>query len=428
MILYLRRLIFVLALSCYSLCAHEFPDSSFFFYAEEQAIKVKAKLPVDELYMDAGFDFEESVEEHGKLHRKEMTEYLLDKIHVTTLTGKPWQITFGNLTVENEGNFFQYIAEFTITPPEGESVRHFNFISRAIHETQVAHSSMVVLRSDTPAHMDENSPKMLGTLRFQKDSIEVNLGEIIVNKEGTEEEVHTPSGFKSALLMGIDHIASGTDHLLFLLTLLLPAPLLVLNNRWSKPSSVKASFFKLLKIVSAFTVGHSCTLIIAAFGVKFTSSKIVETCIALSIIVSAMHAIRPIFFNRETWIAGGFGIIHGAAFASSIVPLHMNLQGRLVALIGFNVGIEIMQMVVVVLTIPWLLILSRGSWYQWMKNIAAIMAIIASISWIIERMTDQKIGWQKPVEYLAQHAWYLLLGMACFSALSYSYQHFVRKN
>lgn len=131
----------------------------------------------------------------------------------------------------------------------------------------------------------------------------------------------TWSGFAGAFHLGVHHIAEGTDHLLFLLTLLLPAPLLALAGRWNGHATVCRSLMQILRIVTAFTLGHSLTLGLSSFDLVRLPSRPVEVLIAVSILVSAIHAMRPLFPGREAIIAASFGLIHGLAFASVLNEL-----------------------------------------------------------------------------------------------------------
>src|SRR5580704_10928153 len=128
-------------------------------------------------------------------------------------------------------------------------------------------------------------------------------------------------GFASVFRLGMRHIAEGTDHLLFLLALLLPAPLMVVGSRWVGFAGVRRSLLRILKIVTAFTVGHSITLALAALGLVRVPSRPIEVLIAVSIFVSAAHALRPLFPGREAAIAAFFGLIHGLAFATTLAEL-----------------------------------------------------------------------------------------------------------
>lgn len=191
-----------------------------------------------------------------------------------------------------------------------------------------------------------------------------------------------------AFHLGARHIAEGTDHLLFLLTLLLPAPLLAIRGQWAHRATVRQSLVQILRIVTAFTLGHSLTLELSAFGLVQLPSRPVEVLIAVSILISAIHATRPLFPGREALIAAFFGLVHGLAFASALNELGVTGWYRGVSLLGFNVGIEAMQFVVIAVALPPLLLLSRTSLYPAFRNFGALFAGIASIAWMMERITN----------------------------------------
>ena len=200
--------------------------------------------------------------------------------------------------------------------------------------------------------------------------------------------------FLGMFRLGVRHIAGGTDHLLFLLALLLPAPLLVSAKRWTRAAPLQTSLLQILKVVTAFTLGHSMTLALASFGVISVPGQPIEVLIAVSILVSAAHAFRPIFPGREAVIAASFGLIHGLAFAAVLNQAGLGYGARLSGLLGFNLGIEAMQLVVVLATMPSLLLLSRTRWYSIARVGGALIAGIASLGWIGERLFD----WGNPVD------------------------------
>lgn len=211
-------------------------------------------------------------------------------------------------------------------------------------------------------------------------------------------------GFAGAFRLGVRHIAEGTDHLLFLLALLLPAPLLACGSRWGPCASVRQSLRQIVGIVTAFTLGHSFTLALAASGLVHLPSRPVEILIAFSILVSAVHAIRPIFPGREATIAALFGLIHGLAFASVLSNLGLDRWYRLVSILGFNLGIEVMQLVVVAATLPSLLMLSHTREYSLLRTGGALVAIVASLGWIGERLLGMPNAIGPFVEIAAHHA------------------------
>lgn len=186
--------------------------------------------------------------------------------------------------------------------------------------------------------------------------------------------------------LGMHHIAEGTDHLLFLLALLLPAPLLVVRSQWAAYSGVRHSVMQIVRVVTAFTIGHSLTLALGASGLVSLRERVVEVLIAFSILISAAHALRPLFPGREPMIAAFFGLIHGLAFAATLQNLRVDAWQRLASILGFNLGIETMQLVVVAAILPSLLILSRTPDYRIFRLTGALFAGVVSCGWIIERL------------------------------------------
>jgi HupE / UreJ protein len=211
------------------------------------------------------------------------------------------------------------------------------------------------------------------------------------------------SGFAAAFRLGMRHIAEGTDHLLFLLVLLLPAPLLASAARWNRCAGVRGSLLNIVRIVTAFTLGHSLTLALSAFGLVTVPSRPVEVLIAVSILISAIHALRPLFPGREPAIAAFFGLIHGLAFASALSSLGFGGWYRLVSVLGFNLGIETMQLGVVAATLPSLLLLSRTRAYSTLRIAGAFFAVIASSAWIAERLLDIQTPVDRVVESVARY-------------------------
>jgi hypothetical protein len=230
------------------------------------------------------------------------------------------------------------------------------------------------------------------------------------------------SGFEGAFTLGVRHIAEGTDHLLFLLTLLLPAPLLALAGRWKELATVRRSLLQILRIVTAFTLGHSLTLALSGFGLVRLPSRPVEVLIALSILVSAIHSIRPLFPGREAIIAASFGLIHGLAFASSLSELGVTDWYRLISVSGFNLGIEAMQVAVVAFILPALLLLSRTRFYAAFRVAGAAFACVASFAWIVARVFDRSSLMGDEIERLAHHGMMLGVVLWACSAIAWMVQ------
>ena len=232
-------------------------------------------------------------------------------------------------------------------------------------------------------------------------------------------------GFPGMFRLGMQHIADGSDHILFLLTMLLPAPLIAFGSRWGAYAGVRHSLAQILRVVTAFTIGHSFTLALAAFQLVHMPSRPIEVLIAVSILVSACHALRPLFPGREAAMAAFFGLIHGLAFAATLEQLGLSRWERIVSLLGFNLGIEAMQLIIVAAAMPSLLLLSRTRAYSYLRLGGALFAGFASAGWIAERLFAVHNPVDLMVNSAAQFApsiaaFLLLISLICWSRRGFS--------
>ncbi|MEP6996320.1 MAG: HupE/UreJ family protein [Betaproteobacteria bacterium] len=191
---------------------------------------------------------------------------------------------------------------------------------------------------------------------------------------------------------GIWHIWLGFDHILFLLSLLLPAVLLRRGGAWQPAESFRAAFWDVARIVTAFTVAHSITLTIAALDIVALPSRWVESAIALSVVLAAANNVFPVV-NRGRWIAAfGFGLLHGFGFANALKNLGLPAGSLALSLFGFNVGVELGQLAIVIVFLP-LAFASRATRAYRTIMLAGGSAAIAAIAgiWLIERALDLKL-------------------------------------
>ncbi len=162
------------------------------------------------------------------------------------------------------------------------------------------------------------------------------------------------------------HIWIGFDHILFLLSLLLPAVLIWRASRWQAVETFRAAFVDVFRIVTSFTVAHSITLSLATLGFVSLPSRWVESAIAASVVLAALNNLWPLFHGRRWMVAFGFGLIHGFGFASVLVDLGLPRETLVLALVGFNLGVEAGQLAIVALFLPLAFALRRtGSTAAW---------------------------------------------------------------
>lgn len=169
---------------------------------------------------------------------------------------------------------------------------------------------------------------------------------------------------RSFIAEGTWHIWQGYDHILFLFTLLLPAVVLYRAGHWQARTSLRESVLDILKVVTAFTLAHSVTLSLAALGVVHVPSRLVESAIALTVLLGALNILFPIVRERRWLVALIFGLVHGLGFASVLADLGLPSRSLLQALIGFNVGVEIGQLAIVAVLMPGIYLLRESVLYR----------------------------------------------------------------
>lgn len=186
--------------------------------------------------------------------------------------------------------------------------------------------------------------------------------------------------------LGVWHIWIGFDHILFLVTLLLPAVLRRESGRWEAVANFRDSFLDVLRIVTSFTAAHSVTLSLATLGVISLPSRLIESGIAVSVVFAALNNVYPLVTRRLWLVAFAFGFIHGLGFATVLQALGLPQGVLLLALFGFNLGVEAGQLAIVAIVLP----LAHGlrSWKYYPRAVltfgSVAIAAIASL-WFVER-------------------------------------------
>ncbi len=191
---------------------------------------------------------------------------------------------------------------------------------------------------------------------------------------------------------GVWHIWIGFDHILFLIALLLPSVLLHDHDGWRVTPSFLTALGNVLKIVTSFTVAHSLTLGLATLGLVKLPSRFVESAIAASVILAAVHNLFPLWKSKGWLVAFGFGLIHGFGFANVLAELGLRERTLAVALVGFNAGVELGQIAIVVIFLPFAYCLGRSWLYEAfaLKLGSALIVLTASV-WMFERMLNVRL-------------------------------------
>jgi hypothetical protein len=183
----------------------------------------------------------------------------------------------------------------------------------------------------------------------------------------------------SFLKLGAQHVLGGIDHVLFVLSLLLGAA----SAMASDPGR---ALRRVMGLVTGFTLGHSITLIVAALGIVALPSRLTESLIALSIVVVAVHNILDENPRGRSFTSAAFGLVHGFGFASALAQVGLPARGKVPALMAFNGGIELAQVLIVLSCFPALAWARQKAWFRRRLLIPAC-GLIAGLAglWFIKR-------------------------------------------
>jgi len=176
------------------------------------------------------------------------------------------------------------------------------------------------------------------------------------------------------LELGVKHIFLGYDHLCFLLALI-----------------VVSRFRELIKIVSAFTIAHTLTLILTATQIVTLPMRFVEAAIALTIIYVALENIRIKSTDKRWRLAFFFGLVHGFGFANLLQQLGLPLSGLIRPLVSFNVGVELAQLGIVLALLPFSIWLTQWRYGAKVKNVISFAIFLLGLGWFSIRVFNLKI-------------------------------------
>ncbi|MBL8276893.1 MAG: HupE/UreJ family protein [Pelomonas sp.] len=201
------------------------------------------------------------------------------------------------------------------------------------------------------------------------------------------QRLHAESrGVVGFVAEGMAHIASGFDHVLFLVTLLLVAVWRRAGPGWVPRDSARSAFAETLKLVTAFTLAHSVTLGLAASGLIDPPAAAVESLIALTVLLAALDNLRPFIPGPRWLMVGLFGLVHGIGFAGPLKDLGLRGSELVLPLLGFNIGVELGQLAVVALLLPLALWLrSAGIYRRWIVPGGSGAIAVLALLWCVER-------------------------------------------
>jgi hypothetical protein len=280
----------------------------------------------------------------------------------------------------------RFVAEAKAAPRELHVDYHLFFDRDPLHRGLVSQVN--------PSNTPESRPFMASVLSPDNPSIRFDIGE--------GKASHTLGTF---IREGMHHIWTGYDHLLFLLVLLLPAVLLRSRDGWEPQPSFRRALTQVLQVVTAFTLAHSLTLGLAAFDWVRLPSRLVESTIAVSIVVAAVANLRrsrcvtgesasgrsshPCWTGRPWLMPFAFGLVHGFGFAGVLAELGLSRSSLGWPLLGFNLGVELGQLACVAGFLPAAYLLRSSRFYRCgAVPIGSVTILLLAAGWFVERAFD----------------------------------------
>ncbi|WP_298196398.1 HupE/UreJ family protein [Novosphingobium sp.] len=355
------------------------PDSKVAVAIQHDRIALHLELPIDRLAMamiQAGYipDPGPGFRAYPSLPPEAVSRYVRDNIAIRTASAGVVRPVLEGVSWPDPGQR-DLVADLAAPLPSGSGGQPVRLDYGVVIRHVIPDVAIVTLVQDWQAGVVADRPVLLGSLGEDLRSITIPR--------------RPPDGLAALFAMmrlGVWHILEGADHLAFLLTLLLTVGLSAQERQWVPADVPGRTVRDTLWRISAFTLGHTLSLLATSLGWLPPAGRAVEVLIAVSVGVSAGNAFVPIFPRREGIVACLFGLVHGMAFASVIRSLHLSLQDTIAATLAFNVGIELVQIGLVLLTLPVLGALRRTRWEPVVRRTLAALAFACAVCWVVARL------------------------------------------
>lgn len=387
--------------------AHSGTQSYVYLEIFDSTIEGRVEYPVDDLNEVLGLRIPSDPD--GALAGAEANlaaihEYSDEHLALFDAAGNEWPMVFGEAESLEVGDGAYVIVNFEVDREFDPVPRQFTVAYDGIIHQKTDRDALLIIATDWGSGTFNNEASEL--LRFTSSNTvqDLDLG-----------DTSFWAGFSGVVALGVEHIRIGSDHILFIMALVIPSVLVFRRGAgWEPSASFGSSLWRVLKIITMFTVAHSITLTLGGLGIVEFPPAMVETIIAISIILTALHNIRPVFENKEWVIAFAFGLFHGFGFAGLLSDLGLTQSRRVVSLLGFNLGIEVGQALIIMFIFPALFLARRTRIYQPAMYVGSVVLIGIASLWALDRAVGVDAGIDRVVEAVV-----LWPRAAIFIALAY---------
>ena len=372
----LSCLFFIGLILSQSAYAHTLGQSYLYVSINDEELSARFEVTASDLNAALGLDLAtDGSIKVGQLgpYEEQIAAYLKDHVRIAP-DGQPAQLHFKTTTLRSP-KLAQYVmSEFSIPLPAG--IPEFIDVEYSV--------------------LFDSDSKQLGFLLIENNwrtgtfDNEAHVALTFTPEDRIQRLDLTSStllhGIWRMVLLGAQHIVEGIDHVMFLLALLLTSVVRRENKVWQGVENFRIAVWNVIKIVTLFTVAHTITLSLVTFETLTISPRIVESIIAGSIVIAALEVFYPIFRSRIGLVVFLFGLFHGAGFASILLSMNLHADYLPLSLLGFNIGVELGQIAIVLLIFPLLfLIRSRSAYLRLGMQVTAACLIVIASYWFIER-------------------------------------------
>lgn len=380
-----------LAMSGSPASAHAGDEAYVYLDVTETSLGGRLDLPVPDLERALGIELDtgdvDMLLANVSAHRGAIVSYL-DQHFGLGFSGEDWRVEFDAAEPLIEGDSTAPYVLFPFTVDTGDTmVPRTLDVTFDVFVDEIGRRPVALIRNDWAGGVVDADATSIAVFDAGRRTQLIDLGDTGWWKN-----------FRASIDLGTDHIKTGPDHILFVMVLVLPS-VAIWAGSWRPTASFGIALWRVLKIVTMFTVAHSITFTLAGLDIlPLPSARVTETIIALSIAAAALNILRPIAPNREWVISFVFGLFHGMGFASLVDGLDVDRSTQLISLLGRNVGIEIGQAVVVLLSFPALFVLRRTIYYSPFLVVASLAMTAVSLGWMIERLFETDLGVSRRVD------------------------------
>ena len=363
---------FVALLAPFTSYAHSPGQSYVFLDVTPEGISGRIELPLDALERATG-DLALAPLLDGDVNPDALEAYLRRRFAIG-IDGEPLHIEFAKpevFEIEIATFAVSTFAVTTPTPVPDFIDVHYSLIVHALPE----HRGGLVIENNFKTGVTDNHSQLSYFFAQARTDYRLNLlGEPLWQRVW------------NWIREGIIHIWIGFDHVLFLVSLLITAVVVRRDGRWEPESRFRESLLRTIGVVTVFTIAHSLTLALAIKGWVTLPGRFVESVIALSVLAIAIDNLKPMFGRRRWPVIFVFGLFHGLGFASVLEELALNFESKLISLVGFNIGVEIGQIVIALVLFPILFLLRRHNYVAFVLRPASIVIAAIALWWLITRV------------------------------------------